>query len=113
MRYDAAQEADMNPLLLLLSLAATQPDPALLAGLEYRQLHLARGGRSTAVTGVAADPFTFYFGGIGGDAIIAGSLAPSPGIRERMRDLLPRLDAALARFEALAKTAQLGQGTLR
>jgi hypothetical protein len=57
----------MNPLLLLLlSLAATQPDPALLAGLEYRQLHLARGGLSTAVTGVAADPFTFYFGGIGG-----------------------------------------------
>lgn len=54
----------MNPLLLL-SLAATQPDPALLAGLEYRQLHLTRGGRSTAVTGVAADPFTFYFGGIG------------------------------------------------
>jgi hypothetical protein len=36
------------------------------------------------------------------DSIIAGSLAPSPGIRERMRDLLPRLDAALARFEALA-----------
>lgn len=42
----------MNPLLLLLSLAATQPDPALLAGLEYRQLPLTRGGRSTAVTGV-------------------------------------------------------------
>jgi photosystem II stability/assembly factor-like uncharacterized protein len=60
------QEADMNPFLLLLSLAAAQPDPALLAGLEYRQLQLARGGRSTAVTGVAADPFTFYFGGIGG-----------------------------------------------
>jgi len=56
----------MNPLLLLLSLAATQPDPALLAGLEYRQLPLTRGGRSTAVTGVAADPFTFYIGGIGG-----------------------------------------------
>ncbi len=56
----------MTPLLLLLSLAATQPDPALLSGLEYRQLHFARGGRSTAVTGVAADPFTFYFGGIGG-----------------------------------------------
>lgn len=61
------ERADMTPLLLLLvSLAATQPDPALLAGLEYRQLHLTRGGRSTAVTGVAADPFTFYFGGIGG-----------------------------------------------
>lgn len=46
----------MNQLLLLLSLAATQPDPALLTCLEYRQLHLTRGGRSTAVTGVAADP---------------------------------------------------------
>ena len=34
----------MNPLLLLLSLAAAQPDPALLAGLEYRQLPLTRGG---------------------------------------------------------------------
>jgi hypothetical protein len=40
------------------------------------------------------------------DAIVAGSLAPSPGIRERMRDLLPRLDAALARFEALASPAR-------
>ena len=38
--------------------------------------------------------------------INAGSLAPSSGIRERMRDLLPRLDEALVRFEALAKTAQ-------
>ncbi len=56
----------MTPLLLLLSLVATQPDPALLPGLEYRQLHFPRGGRSTAVTGVAADPFTFYFGAIGG-----------------------------------------------
>ena len=56
----------MTPLLLLLTLATTQPDPALLSGLEYRQLRFPRGGRSTAVTGVASDPFTFYFGGIGG-----------------------------------------------
>jgi hypothetical protein len=35
------------------------------------------------------------------DAIVAGSLAPSPGILLRLRDLQPRLDAALARFEAL------------
>lgn len=60
----------MSPLLLLLSIASIagiQPDPALLlSGLEYRQLYFSRGGRSTAVTGVAADPFTFYFGGIGG-----------------------------------------------
>lgn len=40
------------------------------------------------------------------DAIVAGSLAPSSGIRERQRDLLPRLDAALARFAALARNAQ-------
>jgi photosystem II stability/assembly factor-like uncharacterized protein len=56
----------MTPVLLLASLMATAPDPGLLAGLEYRQLHLTRGGRTTAVTGVASDPFTFYFGGIGG-----------------------------------------------
>jgi len=42
------------------------------------------------------------------NAIVAGNLTPSSGIRERMRDLLPRLDAALARFEALARTAQGG-----
>ncbi|HXU31212.1 MAG TPA: glycosyl hydrolase, partial [Thermoanaerobaculia bacterium] len=56
----------MNPLLLLFTLATTPPGPAPLSGLEYRQLYFPRGGRSTAVTGVAADPFTFYFGGIGG-----------------------------------------------
>src|SRR5919109_1330143 len=45
---------------------ADSVDLALLSGLEYRQLHLTRGGRSTAVTGVPGEPFTFYFGGTGG-----------------------------------------------
>ncbi len=41
-------------------------DPALYAGLEYRSLEFSRGGRSTAVAGVAGQPFTFYFGATGG-----------------------------------------------
>ena len=41
-------------------------DPVLFSRLEYRPLHFRRGGRSTAVAGVPSDPFTFYFGGIGG-----------------------------------------------
>src|SRR5215203_150558 len=41
-------------------------DPVLFSKLEYRPLHFRRGGRSTAVAGVPSDPFTFYFGSIGG-----------------------------------------------
>ena len=33
-----------------------------LAALEYRQLHFARGGRTTTVTGVAADRFPYFVG---------------------------------------------------
>ena len=40
--------------------------PVLFSGLQYRPLHFLRGGRSTAVAGVPSDPFTFYFGSIGG-----------------------------------------------
>ena len=50
--------------------AATQPPPAvapaLLAGLQWRSIGPARGGRVTAVTGVASEPHTFYFGATGG-----------------------------------------------
>src|SRR6187455_2786927 len=46
--------------------AATGVDPVLFSGLEYRPLHFERGGRSTAVAGVPSQPFTFYFGSIGG-----------------------------------------------
>ncbi|HEY2025556.1 MAG TPA: glycosyl hydrolase, partial [Gemmatimonadaceae bacterium] len=41
-------------------------DPARLGGLRYRMIGPARGGRVTAVTGVAQEPHTFYFGSTGG-----------------------------------------------
>src|SRR3990172_8364310 len=58
------------PALLLLAapLAAqtTAPapavDPALLNGLQYRQVGPIQGGRVTTVTGVPSQPGTFYMG---------------------------------------------------
>ncbi len=41
-------------------------DPALLAGLRWRSIGPTRGGRVTTVTGVPSEPYTFYFGGVGG-----------------------------------------------
>jgi len=41
-------------------------DPALFDALEYRMIGPARGGRVTAVTGIPAEPYTFYMGGTGG-----------------------------------------------
>jgi photosystem II stability/assembly factor-like uncharacterized protein len=40
--------------------------PGLFDGLRYRLLDFSRGGRSTAVAGVASDPLTYYFGSTGG-----------------------------------------------
>ena len=40
--------------------------PDLFDGLRYRLLDFSRGGRSTAVAGVASDPLTYYFGSTGG-----------------------------------------------
>jgi len=37
-----------------------------LKALQWRQIGPFRGGRSTAVTGVATQPMVFYFGGTGG-----------------------------------------------
>jgi photosystem II stability/assembly factor-like uncharacterized protein len=49
---------------------ATQPaaaiDPALLAGLRWRSLGPARGGRSQAVAGSTSRPLEYYFGATGG-----------------------------------------------
>ncbi|HXT23180.1 MAG TPA: hypothetical protein VN923_20695, partial [Thermoanaerobaculia bacterium] len=45
---------------------STRVDPILFSNLRYRPLHFTRGGRSTAVAGVLSEPFTFYFGSIGG-----------------------------------------------
>ncbi|MDX2184333.1 MAG: glycosyl hydrolase [Gemmatimonadaceae bacterium] len=46
--------------------AANAVDPALYAGLKFRQMGPWRGGRSTAVAGHASQPFQFLFGGTGG-----------------------------------------------
>jgi photosystem II stability/assembly factor-like uncharacterized protein len=48
--------------------AAPKPaiDPALLKDLPWREVGPYRGGRSAAVTGVASQPLTYYFGGTGG-----------------------------------------------
>jgi photosystem II stability/assembly factor-like uncharacterized protein len=40
--------------------------PALWSGMRYRLIGPYRGGRVTAVTGVASQPFTFYMGSTGG-----------------------------------------------
>ncbi|MBS0375789.1 MAG: glycosyl hydrolase [Proteobacteria bacterium] len=60
--------------LLLASALAAVPiaaafgavDPALLAGMKWRQVGPFRGGRVLAVTGVPGDPTTWYFGGVAG-----------------------------------------------
>lgn len=41
-------------------------DESMLEGLQYRCIGPRRGGRVTAVAGVAAQPFTFYMGSTGG-----------------------------------------------
>ena len=43
-----------------------QIDPALLAGLSWRSLGPARGGRSQAVAGSSSRPLEYYFGATGG-----------------------------------------------
>ena len=61
----AAVMAAQSPVLAADS-ASARVNPILFSKLQYRPLHFQRGGRSTAVAGVPSDPFTFYFGGIGG-----------------------------------------------
>ena len=46
--------------------ANTVFDPALFSAMKYRLVGPFRGGRVTAVAGVASQPFTFYFGSTGG-----------------------------------------------
>src|SRR5580700_4061713 len=41
-------------------------NPVLWSGMKYRMIGPNRGGRVTAVTGVASQPFTFYMGSTGG-----------------------------------------------
>lgn len=53
----------LAPLLLA---PQAQVDPQLFDALEYRCIGPFRGGRSAAITGVASDPATYYFGAAGG-----------------------------------------------
>jgi photosystem II stability/assembly factor-like uncharacterized protein len=46
--------------------ATTQSQADSLKALQWRQIGPFRGGRSTAVAGVASQPMVFYFGGTGG-----------------------------------------------
>src|SRR5215469_7544201 len=41
-------------------------DPSLYSGLKYRMIGPLRGGRVTAVTGVASNPQLYYMGSTGG-----------------------------------------------
>src|SRR5262245_34045175 len=53
------------PLVLALALSApvaAPQDPSLFNALRYRMVGPNRGGRSTAVTGVATQPLTYYMG---------------------------------------------------
>jgi len=53
-------------LLSHIALAATKYDDSLFKGMKWRSIGPYRGGRVLAVTGVPGDPYTFYFGGVGG-----------------------------------------------
>jgi photosystem II stability/assembly factor-like uncharacterized protein len=48
-------------------------DPSLYAGLRWRNIGPFRGGRAVAVSGVAGDPRTFYFGAVGGGVWKSGN----------------------------------------
>ncbi len=41
-------------------------DPALFGAMKYRLIGPYRGGRVTAVAGIAEQPYTFYMGSTGG-----------------------------------------------
>jgi photosystem II stability/assembly factor-like uncharacterized protein len=53
-------------LLAALNAGAQQLDPGLYSGLRWRMLGPFRAGRVNAVSGVAGQPDTFYFGSVGG-----------------------------------------------
>jgi len=48
------------------SLHAQTLDDKALKGMKWRQIGPFRGGRALAVTGVAGDPETYYFGAVAG-----------------------------------------------
>jgi photosystem II stability/assembly factor-like uncharacterized protein len=52
--------------LLLAQAASAQVDEKLLSGMQYRLIGPFRGGRVLAVSGIAGDPQTYYFGAAAG-----------------------------------------------
>src|SRR5215216_4433654 len=53
-------------LLTSLNISAQQVDSSLYSGLRWRMIGPFRAGRVNAVSGVAGQPDTFYFGSVGG-----------------------------------------------
>ena len=58
--------ATLSLLLTQSHTSAQQLDPSLYSGLRWRMLGPFRAGRVNAVSGVAGQPDTFYFGSVGG-----------------------------------------------
>jgi photosystem II stability/assembly factor-like uncharacterized protein len=56
----------LSLLVLILSNSVYAQNPAVWSGMKYRMIGPERGGRVTAVTGVASEPYTFYMGSTGG-----------------------------------------------
>ena len=50
---------------------AQQYDPRLYSGLRWRSIGPFRAGRVNAVSGVVGQPETFYFGSVGGGAMLS------------------------------------------
>ena len=69
-------------------------DPSLLKGLQWRSIGPFRGGRATAVAGVASQPIVFYFGATGGGVwkTIDGGINWDADLRRVLQDRLGRRD---------------------
>lgn len=62
----AALSLALDPGPLAAQDGAAAYDSAMLAGMEFRSIGPERGGRSTAVAGIAEQPHTFFMGATGG-----------------------------------------------
>src|SRR5919109_820408 len=62
----AASLAGLGQVLLYLQKHAQKLGDKTLKGMKWRQIGPFRGGRALAVTGVAGDPETYYFGAVAG-----------------------------------------------
>src|SRR5437763_12864479 len=60
------------------SLQAQTLDEKALKGMKWRQIGPFRGGRALAVTGVAGDPETYYFGAVAGGVKKVPDTRPPP-----------------------------------